>query len=131
MLVDYIAKRSIKSGHSVDTAYQIDIENEVFDRQYKPASDRNISLNGNTVDVIHRRDVILRFRTVVVSSTTTPDTDDMLEFLDSTATNESFTLTIDSVAYTCIMDNPRRPYTATRVGVSDLFKYSFITRVRA
>ena len=129
MLVDYQAKRSLKAGHSVDTYYQFTVDVERQNRQYRPEGKRNISLSGNTVDVVHRRDVIFDIQTAIIKDTSTPNNDDLLEFLDSVSTGEEFDLTIDAVQYTCILNNYRRPYVASRIQTTDLFKYSFTARV--
>ena len=124
MQIDYTATRSIKSGHSVDTAYTITIGVAKFDRTPVFAGVEHRSLSGSTVTVTHRNDIVYTIVTQRVETTTTPDRDDMREFLDSVKNGEEFD--IDSV--TCVLDSAKAPYTETREA-PDHYSYTFKARV--
>ena len=123
MQIDYTAKRSIKTGHTATTSYQINIDVAVYDRSSSIDGSQVKSLSGNTVTTVNNDLIKLNINTVLVSSTTTPDIDDMREFLDSVKAGETFQL--DSVNY--ILDSISSPYSETREGVN-YFRYSFQVR---
>lgn len=125
MQIDYTAKRSLKIGHLINTAYIINVDLVDLDRKPTIVGSQSVALSGNTVSVIHRGDETLSVRTVLIDSTTTPDIDDMREFLESVKFGETFQL--DSVNY--IMANFKKPYQEIRVRSNvDRFRYSFMAR---
>lgn len=123
MQIDYTAKRSIKTGHTATTGYTINIDVAVYDRSSSISGNQVKSLSGNTVTTVNNDLIKLNINTVLVSSTTTPDIDDMREFLDSVKAGETFQL--DSVNY--ILDSISSPYSEAREGVN-YFRYSFMAR---
>lgn len=123
MQVDYTAKRSLKAGHVLNTSYVINIGLVESDRRPKNMGAQNIAISGNTVSIIHRGDILLPVNTKLVNASSTPDIDDMREFLDSVRFGETFQL--DSVNY--IMSNFKDPYQEKRIHPS-YFRYSFMAR---
>jgi len=123
MQFDYVAKRSIQGGHVVDTAYTITVDISESQRTARTEGNQAISLSGNTVSTIHRGDIIQSITTVLIDATTTPDIDDMREFLDSVKYGEQFQ--IDTFDY--IMDSFGSAYTEAREHPNK-FRYSFAAR---
>ena len=130
--IDYTAKRSIKAGHVLDVSYQISLSVSRQDRGYRPDGKRNVSISGNTVDVINRRDIVYSFTSGIIDDGpyTEPLVDNatMQEFLDSTATGETFQMDVTGTTEFFIMDNFKRPYSVRRIGNTNLFRYSFTAR---
>ena len=122
-VIDYTAKRSIKSGHSVDTDYQITVDVVAYNRRVNTQGNQSVALSGSTVSVIHRTDYLIEVTTALIDSTTTPDIDDMREFLDSVSNGESF----DIDGTTSILSSFSNPYQETRIAASQ-FRYSFTAR---
>ncbi len=86
----YTALRNIKSGHTADLAYAIEIEITQGEILPNPIQQQHIALSGNTVTVVHRLDESISITTNFVSPSTTPSIDDMKEFLYSVIHGESF-----------------------------------------
>ena len=132
ILIDYTAKRSIKAGHTIDVVYQIELFVSRQIRNYVPDGKRNVSISGNTVDVINRRDIIYNLTSVIIDDgpLTEPLIDNalMLEFLDSTATGEEFQMDVTGTTEFFIMDKLKNPYSVRRIGDLNLFRYSFTAR---
>lgn len=126
--IDYIAKRSLKTGHVVDTQYTINTELSRRDRRYATVGSQSVALSGNTTTIVHRRDEIWRLESQIITTTTVPDIDDMIEFLDSVASGETFQLDLSGTLEDYVMDSLRRPYTAIRLGRLDIFRYGFTVR---
>lgn len=124
MQVDYIAKRNLKAGHVLFTAYLINVPLASDDPISINEGFRSVALSGNTKHVIHRGDIIRSVSTDIVHTSTTPDLDDMREFLESVRYGETFDL--DGVPH--ILDNFKNPYSETRVGGLQYFRYSFRAR---
>lgn len=89
--ITYTATRNIKSGHSSGTDYTITVNLQQADEQITPVNTQAVSLSGNTVTTAQRIDQVINITTDYINSSTTPDVDDMLEFLHSVAHGESFT----------------------------------------
>jgi len=122
----YTAKRSIKSGHTLDVDYVIDIELMSLDGEMpKPEKKESRSLGGNTVTVLHRIDTEISVTTDYIESdgSGTPDTDDFSEFFNSVAGGEQFTFNNGSDQTCEMVSMPTR----TRTGIK--FNYSFSFRV--
>lgn len=129
MQIDYIAKRSLKSGHTVDSPYTINVELSVLDRRFVAIGDQQVALNGNTVTTVYRRDNLYNLRTIMIENAGTPDNDDMVEFLDSVVSGETFQLDVSGSLENYILASLTNPYRKSRVGRLDIFTYQF--RVRA
>ncbi len=99
----YTALRKIKSGHSIDTVYAIEIDIDQGEILPSPIQNQHISLSGNTVTVVHRLDETISITTNPISTLTTPDIDDMKEFLYSVIHGESFTFNDGIDDYTAIL----------------------------
>ena len=87
----YTSLRNLKAGHSAGTDYTITVNLQQADEQISPQHSQNMALSGNSVTVAHRIDQIINITTDYINAGTTPDVDDMLEFMWSVAHNESFT----------------------------------------
>ena len=122
MIIDYTAKRSLKTGHIVDTAYQIDVDLNQFDRGAYTKGSQQEAISGNTVTIVQARQKKYSITTVLIDSSTTPDIDDMREFLDSVMSGETFQ--IDSGNF--ILTSISNPYSETRD--EGYFRYSFTAR---
>jgi|FLOH01.1.fsa_nt_gi hypothetical protein len=122
MIIDYTAKRSLKTGHIVDTAYQIDVDLNQFDRGAYTKGSQQEAISGNTVTIVQARQKKYSITTVLIDSSTTPDIDDMREFLDSVMSGETFQ--IDSENF--ILASISSPYSETRN--EGYFRYSFTAR---
>lgn len=88
--ITYTARRALKTGHTAGTDYtiSIDIQNGVV--QPTPVQSQLVSLSGNTVTTVHRLDQTLAVTTDFFTTTTTPDYDDMAEFIYSVIHGETF-----------------------------------------
>lgn len=128
MLVDYTALRSIKSGHVVDTVYQIDLALSRRDRRYPTVGTRSVAISGGTVQVVNRRDTIYALQSIIITDTSTPDNADLLEFLDSVSSGETFLSDVSGNPEIYIIESTTLPYRATRVGTLENFRYSFTVR---
>lgn len=126
--IEYTAKRSLKAGHTVDTIYVINVEISKRDRMLKTEGSQQISLSGNTVTTVHRREETYNLQTVLVTDSTTPDVEDMLEFLDSTISGETFRLDLTGVLEDYVMTSITNSYRANRIGSTNIFQYSFQVR---
>lgn len=129
MQIDYIAKRSLKAGHTVDTLYTINVLLNRADRTYTGVGRRNIAISGSTVTTIHRRDEFWDLTTAIISDTGTPDNDDLKEFLDSVVSGEVFQIDISGSLQNCILDQFKNPFRRIRVGFDELYRYSFRVRM--
>lgn len=128
MLVDYIAKRSLKAGHPLDSAQQFDVNLSTQDRAFRAIGRRAVSLSGKVVDTVHRYDTIYQLVTVLIEDASVPDNADLTEFLDSVASGETFQLDLEAPAEDYVLENQRSPYRKTRVGSTNIFRYSFVVR---
>lgn len=119
----YIAKRSIKAGHSVDTEYTITVD--IQQGTLSPRAKKSVStaLSGNTVSTLHRVDQVIDVLTDYVSVSGTPDQADFTEFLNSVIAGESFVFN-GGTAVTVIMEGDP---VLTRDGL--LYTYSFKMRL--
>lgn len=126
--IEYTAKRSLKAGHFVDTLYIINTELTKQDRTFSAVGNQSVSLSGNTFSVIHRRDEIYALESQIVTAATTPDIDDMIEFLDSVSSGETFRMDLSGVLENYVFESLRRPYRAVRLGKDEIYRYSFRAR---
>lgn len=126
MQIRYTAKRSLKAGHVVDTIYTIDVNLEKEDRRVNPQASRAVSLQGNTVVTINRREEIYSIETVLLQDASIPDNDDMTEFLDSTVAGEPFETDITGAFDWYIIE--RGGYRRSRIGTTNVFKWSWFMR---
>lgn len=127
MQIDYTAIRSIKSGHSADTDYQIDIDLLESNRMSNTIGVQNKMLDGTTITVVHRHQISFDITTSLVDSSTTPDVDDMREFLDSVKGGETFQLDIDGSSVDYILDSISSPFSEIR-NHPNKFRYQFKVR---
>lgn len=124
--ITYTAKRNLKSGHSIDNDYEIDIAlMQLDDEMPRAQASISRSIGGNQVTVLNRIDEHLQVMTDYIESdgTGTPDTDDFLEFFHSVAGGESFTFNNGSDQTVVMVGNPTR----VRTGVK--FNYRFEMRL--
>lgn len=127
MQIDYTAKRNLKSGHSADTAYQIDVDLSQSDRVSTTEGNQSIALSGETVTVVHRYQEVYSLTTAIISSSSTPDLDDLREFLDSVKGGETFQLDLSGSSEDYVLDSISNPFTENRVPVGK-FRFSFRVR---
>ena len=127
MQIDYTAKRSVQGGHTADLDYSIEVVVSQADRSQMTVGAQAVALSGNTVTTVHRRQSKYTLKTDLISTATTPDIDDMREFLDSVSSGETFQLDISGASVDYILDSISNPYTESRVGNS-YFTYSFTVR---
>jgi len=119
----YTALRNLKTGHGVSTDYTITVNLQRADENISPKVAQNIALSGNTVTVAQRIDRIIDIQTDYINASTTPDVDDMLEFVYSTGYGETFTYN-DGSDKTCIMAS-----TPSRSKNGLYYTWSFSVRV--
>lgn len=119
----YTALRKLKSGHSADTQYTISIDLQQGDPVPSPVQNPIVALSGRTVTTVHRLDEVVPIVTDYVGADTTPDIDDMREFLYSVIHREQFQFNDGSGARDCILDSNPVP---ARAGI--LFTWSFSIR---
>lgn len=105
MQIDYTAKRSLKSGHTAETAYTIDVKLTQSDRSANIAGEQVVSLSGNTVTTVHRYRELYQLTTNLISETTTPDVSDMREFLDSVRGGETFQLDLEEFRHNMLFQS--------------------------
>ena len=129
MQIDYTALRSLKSGHTAGTDYTINIGVTVSDRMSPIVGKRHIARAGDGSTVIHREDKKYSVTTQLVNASSTPDLDDLREFVDSVKAGEEFQLDIDGTTQTYIIDNIANPYREIRQH-PDWFRFSFTVRQR-
>ena len=119
----YTAKRHLKTGHSVDTDYTVTLDIQAGDIQPNAVQTVNMSLSGNQVTTVHRLEQTLAITTDYFSASTTPDYDDMEEFIYSTIHGETFTYNDGATDFSVKMQGgPRLQRTGT------LFAWSFSIR---
>lgn len=88
----YIAKRSIQSGHTVDTEYTVTTNLSQLDRQPKPITKTNKALSGVEGTILHRLEIHWMTATALINQVGGAlDGEDMREFLDSVIGGEPFT----------------------------------------
>lgn len=122
--ITYTALRNLKTGHSSGTDYTLSSLNlQQADEKVQPVNKRNVALSGNTVVTAQRIDKIIDITTDYLNSGTTPDIDDMLEFIHSTAHGEQFTYN-DGTAKTVQMTGQ-----ATRSKTGIYYTWQFSIRV--
>lgn len=100
----YTAKRKIKTGHVLDDPYIISIDVQSGDIQPAPVQQVNISLSGRQVTTVSRLDEKTSLVTDFFNAGTTPDFDDLQEFIYSVIHGESFTYDDGSGARTVVLD---------------------------
>lgn len=127
--VNYTAKRSIITGHVLDTAYDLDLILEQADRSVRTKKNQIRSLGGNTETILQSMDVSW---SLTIGSLTGATLNGVREFLDSVQGGEIFTL--DVMGSVGAPDNPLSviadgDYMETRVNNSNLFTISFNVRV--
>ncbi|MDH3375351.1 MAG: hypothetical protein OEQ39_00070 [Gammaproteobacteria bacterium] len=127
MQIDYTAKRSLKAGHVVDTGYTINVNLQSENRTFESIGPRLVALDGSTVTVVHRRQNTYQLTSAFITDTSTPDNEDMVEFLDSVISGEIFQLDLTGALADYILDTTT--YRRSRQGNLNIFTYSF--RVRA
>jgi len=132
--VKYTAKREIRSGHVLDTEYELDLILASLELSRAAVRDEHISLGGNQETVYHRASTTWRAATTPVLEGI--GTDDLLEFLASVEAGEQFEFDPTGAAGDS-PDNMRackmvsKAFTKRRAvrrgggGGSDLFGYSF------
>lgn len=123
MQIDYTAKRTLKAGHSVDTAYQFTLGTVQDDRAAVNEGAQNVALSGNTVTVVHRGDIMRSITFQLVTASSTPDLDDLREFLDSVKYGETFQ--IDTVDH--ILSSFKNPYREDRPAPG-FYRFAFTAR---
>lgn len=127
MQIDYTAKRSIQAGHSSGTGYTINIDLTQSDRMSSITGTQNKSINGSTVTVVNDDVTEYQITTVAVGTSTTPDIDDMREFMDSVKGGETFQLDISGSSASYVLSGISNPFTETRL--ADIYyRYSFKVR---
>lgn len=126
MQIRYTAKRSFKTGHLLDQVFTIDVNLSKEDRRFVPRAARAISLQGNTVVTVNRRDEVYDISTVLLQDASVPDNDDMTEFLDSTVAGEAFETDITGGFLFYIIE--RGGYRKARVGNTNVFTWSWTMR---
>ena len=123
MLIEYTATRAIKTGHSASTVYNFTLDAAPYSPKVQTVGKTQTSLNGTRVHVIQYTEVIHNISTDYVSDSTTPDIDDLQEFLNSVRQGETFT--IDGANFT--LNDIKNPYTETPHG--PVYKsYQFVAR---
>lgn len=91
MLFTYTAKRSIQTGHSSGTEYNLFADLQRFDRLSKRVGPAPaISTSGNQVTINHRTDTHYSITTDLRAEYDVTDILDMREFLDSVSGGETF-----------------------------------------
>ena len=125
MQIDYIALRNIKTGHTVDTAYVINVDVQQLDPLAFHQGNSLTALAGNRVHTTHHTGLEYQIRTTPVAvNGEAPDIDDMREFLNSVLKGEVFQIDGQNAE----IANLKSPYTETFNG--NLFKeYSFKVRI--
>lgn len=87
--VTYTAKRSLISGHTVDTSYTIDFDPAVAEKSRKRQVEQQTSLGGTRDTLLHRIEYSYECGTDAVHHDSVAAWE---EFLDSVAGGESFVL---------------------------------------
>lgn len=123
----YLAKRELKSGHTLGDEYTITTELMVADDEMPQfVGSQHKSLSGDTVTVLHRLEKYLSVTVdyVAVDGSGTPDTDDYIEFFNSVAAGEQFTYNDGTTDHLVIMDgNPTRQRNGTWFSYSFRFRF--------
>lgn len=106
--ITYTAQRALKTGHTAGTDYtiSIDIQNGVV--QPTAVQSQMVSLAGNTVTTVHRLDQTLAVTTDFFTTTSTPDYDDMAEFIYSVIHGETFSFDPGTGAADAILEGTPR-----------------------
>lgn len=127
----YTAKRSLVSGHTAGTDYDLDLE---ADRIDGPGGREEINerkaLDGTSQTIFHRLEEIWEFRVFVASQS---DLAALREFLDSVADRQAFTF--DPYGTVASPDDPktgklvRRDETPSRQGAGTTWSIGFRIRV--
>jgi len=127
--VTYTAKRRLKSGHSVSTAYSIEFDSLLLQPGFNGDSVAKRSIGGSTETVFKRFDETWDF---TASNQAESLFNDWVEFFASVAGGESFTLdaygsiaTPDNVQTVIMVGQPSIP----RIGTSQAYHASFNARV--
>jgi hypothetical protein len=115
----YTAERALKTGHTAGTDYTISINIQTGDPQPMPVQTVSMSLSGNQVTTVSRLDQHIDINTDFFNASTTPDYDDMHEFMYSVLHGETFSYAGSDVK---LVGTPR----LNRTGV--YFTWSFTLR---
>ncbi len=124
MQIVYTALRSIQSGHTVDTDYTINLNISVANRLPNIDATINKSISGARVTTLRSSLFTYDITSTLVSTSTTPDIDDLREFLDSVKHGEQFTLDISGATVTYTLDKTANPYQEVSETVG-YYRYSF------
>ena len=125
MQIDYTAKRSLVSGHSVDTDYVINVGVESFDKSPRWTGQVSRALSGNTVTVTHEYGDDISISTVYLDEDDpTLNIFNMREFLDSVRLGEAFEIN----SQPAILSNPSSAYSEAHIGYV-YKKFSFSVRI--
>ena len=127
MIIDYTAQRTLKSGHTAGTAYQITANLSVNDRISGAEGAQMKSLAGINFTTIHREKIVYNLAVELITSSTTPDQDDMREFLDSVKYGETFQLDVTGSSIDFVLDSFTNPYVESR-RLPNFFRYAFAAR---
>lgn len=127
MQVDYIARRSIQAGHTVETQYTINFDIFEKTKTSKAEGVQVKSLSGNTVTVVHRNSETYNLTSVLITASTTTTLLDMREFLDSVTRGETFFLDVRGTSEAYILSSLSNPYTETELETSH-YRFSFGAR---
>jgi hypothetical protein len=120
--ITYTAKRSVISGHTAGTVYDIEIDFAKFDPSKERHIETAVSLSGNTQTRLHRIDNLYDIETDSIPEALQPQVE---EFFDSVAGGELFTIDLFGVTYIVrITDDPK----FTRAATTRRFSYSFRVR---
>lgn len=129
MQIDYIALRSLKSGHVLNDPYTFDLKVSREDISRATVGVQMVALSGATVTTIHRRDFIYGITTIIINDNVLPDNDDLTEFLDSVMSGEVFVTFVSGSEENYVLDSISSPYTKKRIGTNESdFRYSFTIR---
>ena len=131
-VITYTAKRSLISGHSAGTIYDLEIPANVWTPTDERRTEEVVSLSGKTQTRLHRVDEIYQFGSVPVDSASLQA--QMTEFLRSVAGGELFIIDVYGTIASPV--NPLTVrlsgnYDITRLGTMAYLSYSFKVRVNA
>lgn len=102
MVVSYTAKRSIMSGHTAGTVYDLEFAASVINHARDTEKKTNIAKSGATVTLLHRIDKLIEVKSAIVAQAERPAWE---EFIDSVLGGESFS--IDPYGTVAVPDQPR------------------------
>lgn len=102
--ITYTAQRTLKTGHTAGTDYSISIDIQAGAVQPSPVQSQLKSLSGNTVTTVQRLDQTLTMTTDFFTTSSTPDYDDMAEFIYSVIHGETFSFNPGTGAADAILE---------------------------